>query len=153
MFPFELLKGKTSVAKLSLTYAVIWNSKWNLKKHVIFSFFLSHSFSLLPTEKVFSFNLNSNFKYKLSWVLVELVLSFIYSRNMRHARSLLKIRDFTNTMRDIFMIFSFCSILALIAIPRPMASVLQTGGHGRANRRVQFFYIGKKVKLNSSLSN
>ena len=30
----------------------------------------------------------------------------------------------------------FCSTLALIAIPRPTASGLQTGGHGRANRTV-----------------
>ena len=30
----------------------------------------------------------------------------------------------------------FCSTLALIAIPRPTALGLQTGGHGRANRTV-----------------
>ena len=30
----------------------------------------------------------------------------------------------------------FCSILAFIAIPQPMASDLQTGRHGRANMRV-----------------
>ena len=31
---------------------------------------------------------------------------------------------------------SFCSTLALIAIPQPMASSLQTDGQGRASRRV-----------------
>ena len=39
--------------------------------------------------------------------------------------------------------FPFCFTLALIAIPWPMAKGLQTGGHGRANRRVQFFFKGK----------
>ena len=38
-------------------------------------------------------------------------------------------------------------LLALVAIPPPTALGLQTGGHSRANRRVQFFYKGKKKKL------
>ena len=47
----------------------------------------------------------------------------------------------------------FCSTLALIAISRPTASGLQTGGHSRTNRRVQFYIKGKNKKQNSSLSN
>ena len=49
------------------------------------------------------------------------------------------------------IILPFCSTLALIAIPGPTASGLHTGGHIRANRRVQFLYKGKKQ--NTSMSN
>ena len=38
---------------------------------------------------------------------------------------------------------SFCSTLALIVIPQPTALSLQTGRHGRANRRVEFFFKEK----------
>ena len=59
---------------------------------------------------------------------------------------------FILTSWNIFFIFSqyrknyppFCSTLAIIAIPRPMASGLQIGGHSRANRRVSFSIKGKK---------
>ena len=45
------------------------------------------------------------------------------------------------------IILHFCTTLALIAIPRPTASGLQTGRHGGANRRVKFFHKGKKRKF------
>ena len=52
----------------------------------------------------------------------------------------------------------FCSTLALIAIPRPTASGLQTGGHGRVNRSYNFSIKGNRknkfqlVKLGAQLS-
>ena len=47
----------------------------------------------------------------------------------------------------------FCFTLALIAIPQPNASGLQTGGHSRANRRVQFSIKGKNKKTKFQLHN
>ena len=52
----------------------------------------------------------------------------------------------SQTMMIKYYTLPFCSTLALIAIPRPIASGLQTGGHGRANRMVKFIYKGKKEK-------
>ena len=45
----------------------------------------------------------------------------------------------------------FFSTLALIAIPLPMASGIQTGKQGRVNRTELFIYKGKKLKTKFQL--
>ena len=47
---------------------------------------------------------------------------------------------------------TFCSTLALIAIPWPKALGLQTGKHSRANRRAQFSMKRKEKKTKLQLA-